>query len=144
MKIIGFNDQDIHHIYSIISSILHLGNIKFNQNNDFNNLIYIISQLLHIDQNSLKNVLLFKKIKIQNEIITKSLKENESYDIRNTLTKIIYNSLFDWLVEKINQSINVHKSNYFIGILDIFGFEIFDTNSFEQFCINYANEKLQE
>ena len=64
---------------------------------------------------------------------------------RDALAKCIYSNLFDWIVFQINKALKTsHKVNKFIGVLDIYGFETFETNSFEQFCINYANEKLQQ
>ena len=72
------------------------------------------------------------------------LKVHEASNARDALAKAIYSRLFDYIVSRINQSIPFQKSAYYIGVLDIAGFEYFTVNSFEQFCINYCNEKLQQ
>lgn len=71
------------------------------------------------------------------------LKTNEAYNARDALAKTLYSRLFDYIVTNINKSVPFGPSSHFIGILDIAGFEHFTVNSFEQFCINYCNEKLQ-
>jgi len=87
---------------------------------------------------------------IGKEVITNPLKQEEAENARDALSKHVYAKLFNWLVKRVNQSIskkmNAKQSRNlkFIGLLDIFGFEIFKNNSFEQLCINYANEKLQQ
>ena len=82
------------------------------------------------------------------EVIVKQMTKEEAMTSRDTLAKLIFKKMFSWLVDKVNVSISngydvkKAKGSNFTGILDIFGFEIFDTNSFEQLCINFANEKL--
>ena len=79
-------------------------------------------------------------------VVIKTMNVLKAYDARDALAKAVYNKLFDWLVKKVNESLYVGdscKSDSFIGLLDIFGFEIFQENSFEQLCINFCNEKLQ-
>lgn len=76
-------------------------------------------------------------------VVAKKFKMSEAIDGRDTLSKALYGNLFDWIVKKVNASLKNDEAPYSIGILDIFGFEIFEMNTFEQLCINYANEKLQ-
>lgn len=80
------------------------------------------------------------------ETLLINLQVNEASSTRDSIAKLIYKNMFTWIVERVNQSIYKEETNTkhskFIGILDIFGFEIFESNSFEQLCINYANEKL--
>ncbi|KAG2548264.1 hypothetical protein PVAP13_9KG157085 [Panicum virgatum] len=85
-------------------------------------------------------------MKVNNENIVQKLTLAQATDARDALAKSVYASLFEWLVEQINKSLSVGKrrTGRSISILDIYGFESFDKNSFEQFCINYANERLQQ
>ena len=79
------------------------------------------------------------------EEFVKGMSESEAVFCRDGLAKMLYAEAFNWIVEGINRSlITLDKFNRFIGVLDIYGFETFESNSFEQFCINYANEKLQQ
>ena len=105
--------------------------------------------------NMLIKSLTTKQQKIANEVIETPLTLDQAYQERDSLCKHLYSSVFSWIVQKINAAISVSGKNapqksskktnlQFIGLLDIFGFEIFAKNSFEQLCINYANEKLQQ
>jgi len=87
----------------------------------------------------------FRSIKTNEEIVTVPNTKVQAVDTRDALCKALYGRLFDWIVARINESFTSSASQQknFIGILDIFGFEFFETNSFEQLCINYANEMLQ-
>ncbi|KAF6167643.1 hypothetical protein GIB67_031226 [Kingdonia uniflora] len=91
-------------------------------------------------------VLSTRRIRAGNDDIVQKLTLSQAVDMRDALAKSIYSSLFDWLVEQINKSLEVGKrlTGRSISILDIYGFESFQKNSFEQFCINYANERLQQ
>ena len=107
------------------------------------------SFLLGIDKNSLKEKLISRIIETkagsQQEKINVSLNQEQAEYTRDALAKGIYSKLFDYLVEMINRALEVRDQNMVnIGILDIYGFEIFENNGFEQFCINYVNEKLQQ
>ena len=143
--IMNFSQNNIENIFSIVSAILHLGNIVIKNNTiQDENILKNVSDLLLIEYHDLKKSLIQKKIIVNNEIFIKSLTDDESYNVITTLIKVIYENMFNWIVNKINQ--NFVNSNYeqFIGLLDIFGFEVFDKNNFEQMCINYANESLQQ
>ncbi len=108
------------------------------------------SKLLGVDLGILVKALTKKSSTIGNEVIVQSLTLEQSYQARDTFAKHLYSNLFSWIVNKVNSAISLSEASNkkqqltFIGLLDIFGFEIFLQNSFEQLCINYANEKLQQ
>jgi len=149
--------------YKIISAILHLGNVEFDtvpvtENhqgfNDAGNLekirikntkeIEIACNLLGIPMNEFIKQILHPSIKAGNEIVTHYRTCDESMKIVQGLMKLLYVSIFDILIFDINSILDKSSSDSFIGVLDIAGFEIFEKNSFEQLCINYTNEKLQQ
>jgi len=143
--IMNFTETDIENIFSIISAILHLGNIVIKDNQIIDNFsLKCVSEILSIEYVDLKRCFLQKKITVNEETFIKSLKDIESYNVITTMIKVIYENLFNWIVKRINK--NFIKTDYkqFIGLLDIFGFEVFYKNNFEQICINYANESLQQ
>ena len=119
------------------------------------------ARLLGVDLTKLVHSMSTKKQTIGKEVMESPLTIDQAYQARDSLCKHLYGTIFSWIVQKINASISVHKPDAeeskrpakksmkqnkltFIGLLDIFGFEIFAKNSFEQLCINYANEKLQQ
>ena len=144
-NIMGFTEESIEHIFKIVASVLHLGNIQFDEEGSIidNQHIEYISTLLHFKKDQLIKCLTYRKLKTVGEIIDIKMKQEECVKTRNSMAMKLYSNMFDYIVETINKKL---KSNCesFIGILDIFGFESFETNSFEQFCINYTNETLQE
>jgi len=110
-------------------------------------LVEEISILLDVNEDKLAESILSRWFVIRGQEPTKiPFKPHEAKDACDALAKAIYGEVFNWLVKRINQSVEVKKGNTknFIGVLDIFGFEIFESNSFEQLCINFANEKLQQ
>lgn len=152
LKNLGFSADDIDWIKRIIMGILYLGNIEFvgedkafiEQPEDFQ----CCCELLGLGIEEFSKVLLTRVIvdpSNKQEIVIPQRPE-QSVNTRDATAKAIYNDLFCWIVEKINSNLfkKVNKMTRVIGILDIYGFEVFDENSFEQFCINYANEKLQQ
>eukprot|EP01083_Nonionella_stella_P253668 872625_1 len=155
---IGFSQMAMDRIFGIIQAILHLGNIDFNEDSDGNSTISpptsegqsalcSCSELLRISEKSLEKRLLTRNIRVGGQVIEKPLCLSEAVKNRDSIAKTLYSRLFDWIVRNINNALQPPvdtNSNKFIGILDVFGFECFDKNSFEQLCINYANEKLQE
>lgn len=110
------------------------------------NLVAKISSLFGTDKQNLTNSLTRKTIFAQGEKVVTPISKTQAYDIRDAFCKSIYGKMFIMIVNKINEAIFKKKSGKktTIGVLDIFGFENFDTNSFEQLCINYANENLQQ
>lgn len=147
-------------IYGLVSAVLHLGNISFEENPgdakggcqitaSSEKSLTITSKLMGVDPLELRQalvsrVMLSKGGGIKGTVIMVPLKIYEANNARDALAKALYSKLFDHIVAKINDSIPFQASSYYIGVLDIAGFEYFTVNSFEQFCINYCNEKLQK
>jgi myosin heavy subunit len=124
----------------IILKVLWDSQTKYNLNIEF----LTIGSNLSVRPEALEKTLLSRVTYVKGEKFEVPLRVAETQDARDSLAKTLYQRLFDWLVSYINVKINQGSSNLFIGVLDIFGFENFKTNSFEQFSINYANEKLQQ
>lgn len=151
---IGISKEAQSEIFRILAALLHIGNIQITAtrtnailNSDEPSLIKAC-QLLGIDPVNFAKWTTKKQISTRSEKIISNLNHQQSTVVRDSVAKYIYSSLFDWLVVSINDSlctpeIQEHIKT-FIGVLDIYGFEHFKKNSFEQFCINYANEKLQQ
>uniref|UniRef100_A0A8C8ECL5 Myosin ID n=1 Tax=Otus sunia TaxID=257818 RepID=A0A8C8ECL5_9STRI len=156
MKVIGFKQEEIQTVYKIVAAILHLGNLKFSVDGDTpvienSKVVSIIADLLSTKSDMVEKALLFRTVATGRDVIDKQHTEQEATYGRDAFAKAIYERLFCWIVTHINDVIEVknydttiHGKNTVIGVLDIYGFEIFDNNSFEQFCINYCNEKLQQ
>uniref|UniRef100_A0A3B5APN7 Unconventional myosin-Ih-like n=1 Tax=Stegastes partitus TaxID=144197 RepID=A0A3B5APN7_9TELE len=152
LSVIEFSESDVEHLFGIIASVLHLGNIKFDAdargyaalNN--NQEMHWVSKLLGIPNQVLQQGLTHRKIEAKAEEVLSPFSVDHAVYARDALAKAIYGRTFNWLVNKINESL-VNKDSsrkMVIGLLDIYGFEVFSVNSFEQFCINYCNEKLQQ
>uniref|UniRef100_A0A673I226 Unconventional myosin-Ih-like n=1 Tax=Sinocyclocheilus rhinocerous TaxID=307959 RepID=A0A673I226_9TELE len=145
LTIIEFSEKDIEHLFAIIASVLHLGNVHFEASaHGYATLnssaeVHWLSKVLSTDTS----------IRFSNnyalEVLSPFTAEHAKY-ARDALAKAIYGRTFSWLVNKINESLANKDSTRktVIGLLDIYGFEVFDVNSFEQFCINFCNEKLQQ
>ncbi|KAF5916099.1 hypothetical protein HPG69_003173 [Diceros bicornis minor] len=156
MKVIGFKPEEIQTVYKILATILHLGNLKFVVDGDTplienGKVVSVIAELLSTKTDMVEKALLYRTVATGRDIIDKQHTEQEASYGRDAFAKAIYERLFCWIVTRINDIIEVknydttiHGKNTVIGVLDIYGFEIFDNNSFEQFCINYCNEKLQQ
>ncbi|KAI8554940.1 hypothetical protein RHMOL_Rhmol05G0134900 [Rhododendron molle] len=155
MDIVGISSEEQDAIFRVVAATLHLGNIEFVKGIDTDSSepeddksrfhLRTASELLMCDEKSLEDSLCKRVIVTRDETITKCLDPNAAAVSRDALAKILYSRLFDWLVNKINNSIGQDRdSKFLIGVLDIYGFESFTTNSFEQFCINLTNEKLQQ
>ncbi|KAL8180013.1 UNVERIFIED_CONTAM: Unconventional myosin-Ih, partial [Gekko kuhli] len=140
-------------LFGIIASVLHLGNIQFEEDSNGHAIITNgtqikwISKLLGVHLSILQEALTNRKIEARFEEVLSPLNVDLAYYARDAVAKAIYGRMFTWLVNKINGSL-ANKDDptrkTVIGLLDIYGFEVFETNSFEQFCINYCNEKLQQ
>uniref|UniRef100_A0A3Q3W6N5 Uncharacterized protein n=1 Tax=Mola mola TaxID=94237 RepID=A0A3Q3W6N5_MOLML len=153
LSVIEFSESDIEHLFGIIASVLHLGNIKFGVDvrgyaslNNNNKEMHWVSKLLGIPMQVLQQGLTHRKIEAKADEVFTPFSEEHAIYARDALAKAIYGRTFNWLVNKINESL-VNKDSSrktVIGLLDIYGFEVFSVNSFEQFCINYCNEKLQQ
>ncbi|GAA0140240.1 actin binding motor protein [Lithospermum erythrorhizon] len=155
MDIVGISIAEQDAIFRVVSSILHLGNIEFDKGQEIDSSalkdaksefhLQTTAELLMCNPMELEDALLKRVMVTPEEVIKRSLDPAGATVSRDGLAKTIYSRLFDWLVDKINNSIGQDpNSKSLIGVLDIYGFETFKTNSFEQFCINYTNEKLQQ
>ncbi|XP_071684841.1 protein OPAQUE1 isoform X13 [Lolium perenne] len=155
MDIVGICFADQEAIFRTVAAILHLGNIDFSPGKEFDSSavkdakskfhLHMASDLLMVDGSLLLSTLCYRTIKTPEGNIIKAVDSSAAVVGRDTLAKTVYARLFDWLVDNINKSIGQDmESRAQIGVLDIYGFESFTYNSFEQLCINFANEKLQQ
>ncbi|XP_053228571.1 unconventional myosin-If [Podarcis raffonei] len=153
MDVIGISGQDKQLILQITAGILHLGNIGFQEQGNYAqvespDLLAFPAYLLGIDKNRLNDKLTSRKMDSkwgnQKESINVTLNVEQASYTRDALAKGLYSRVFDFLVESINRAIQKPHEEYSVGVLDIYGFEIFQRNGFEQFCINFVNEKLQQ
>ncbi|KAI4340291.1 hypothetical protein MLD38_025142 [Melastoma candidum] len=155
MEIVGMSSSEQDAIFRVVAAVLHLGNIEFVKGKEIDSSmpkdeksrfhLRTAAELLMCDEQALEDSLCKRVMVTRDETITKWLDPESAAVSRDALAKIVYSRLFDWIVEKINNSIGQDPdSKSLIGVLDIYGFESFKTNSFEQFCINLTNEKLQQ
>lgn len=146
---VGFTKDDIQSILKCISIILHIGNVEFvserSEQASIKNDIKPLCKLLGVQEDDFKSAVLKPKSKAGKEWVSQAKNASQARSILNSLSRSLYEKLFEYIVNQINKSLE-HGSmtEYFIGLLDIAGFEIFKDNSFEQLCINYTNEKLQQ
>ncbi|CAI9731276.1 unconventional myosin-IXAa isoform X18 [Octopus vulgaris] len=178
MEMVGFSTERQHRIFSVLSAVLHLGNVEFKKKGDLHHdesvvirneaVITVISNLLKVKETTLIDALTQKRTVAGGETVFMNYKMEDAIATRDALAKCLYGVLFDWIVLKVNHALLAKRHNSehqvdfspapsctrydqnppytqgnSIGVLDIFGFEDFHKNSFEQFCINYANEHLQ-
>uniref|UniRef100_K3WAW2 Myosin motor domain-containing protein n=1 Tax=Globisporangium ultimum (strain ATCC 200006 / CBS 805.95 / DAOM BR144) TaxID=431595 RepID=K3WAW2_GLOUD len=168
MQVVGFTDFERSGIFDLLAALLHIGNLTFehDENSDRQstdptnsstdlapNCIWsrdAAATLLTVDANQLEKALSVRKIRAGTDFVSVKLSAEQANNARDALAKALYGRLFDWMVGKVNEFLKMDDSQkakggmHFIGILDIFGFEVFPKNSFEQLCINFANETLQQ
>ncbi|KAG5224043.1 myosin [Salix suchowensis] len=155
MDIVGISAKEQEAIFRVVAAVLHIGNIDFTKGKEADSSVpkddqskfhlKTTAELLMCDPAGLEDALCKRVMITPEEVIKRSLDPQSAVISRDGLAKTIYSRLFDWIVDKINNSIGQDpNSKSLIGVLDIYGFESFKTNSFEQFCINYTNEKLQQ
>ncbi|XP_053174521.1 unconventional myosin-Ie isoform X1 [Scomber japonicus] len=153
MEVIGISAEDRAMVLQIVAGVLHLGNISFKEAGNYaavesEEFLAFPAFLLGIDQNRLKEKLTSRKMdsKWGNavESIDVTLNVEQACYTRDALSKALHARVFDYLVESINKAMVKDQQELNIGVLDIYGFEIFQKNGFEQFCINFVNEKLQQ
>ncbi|XP_029938954.1 unconventional myosin-Va [Salarias fasciatus] len=147
-------DQQLE-LFRIISAILHLGNVNIQASGRSSDKSYIdaedisltnFSKLLGVEGSQMAHWLCHRRLTVGGEMLVKPMTGQQAVEARDALAKHIYGQLFTWTVERLNSALRSQRgqAKSFIGVLDIYGFETFERNSFEQFCINYANEKLQQ
>ncbi|XP_068845042.1 unconventional myosin-VIIa isoform X2 [Capricornis sumatraensis] len=159
MKVLMFTDTENWEISKLLAAVLHLGNLQY-EDRTFENLdacevlfspsLATAASLLEVNPPDLMNCLTSRTLITRGETVSTPLSKEQALDVRDAFVKGIYGRLFVWIVDKINAAIykppsqEVKNSRRSIGLLDIFGFENFAVNSFEQLCINFANEHLQQ
>uniref|UniRef100_A0A4W5RN38 Unconventional myosin-VI n=1 Tax=Hucho hucho TaxID=62062 RepID=A0A4W5RN38_9TELE len=159
MKKIGLDDTEKLDLFRVVAGVLHLGNIDFEETGSTSGGCILMNQssqklaycadLLGLDQEDLRvslttRVMLTTAGGAKGTVIKVPLRVEQANNARDALAKAVYSCLFDHVVRRVNQCFPFKTSSNFIGVLDIAGFEYFEHNSFEQFCINYCNEKLQQ
>ncbi|XP_049930269.1 unconventional myosin-Vc [Epinephelus moara] len=151
-SLLGLNEDFQFNVFKVLAAILHLGNVKIKDSGDGKSSVppsdphlAVFCELLNVSTEQLARWLCHRRIVLVTETVVKPVPKERAVNARDALAKQIYAHLFDCIITRINTALKVPgKQHAFIGVLDIYGFETFDINSFEQFCINYANEKLQQ
>uniref|UniRef100_A0A8C1Y3A3 Myosin VAb n=1 Tax=Cyprinus carpio TaxID=7962 RepID=A0A8C1Y3A3_CYPCA len=146
-SLLGITEAHQMGLFQILSAILHLGNVEVKErgSSSCGISVSLFCDLTEVSYESMAHWLCHKKLKTATEILNKPVTRLEAINGRDALAKHIYAKLFSWIVSQVNKALSTSsKPHSFIGVLDIYGFETFEVNSFEQFCINYANEKLQQ
>jgi chitin synthase len=157
LKICGFKAKTVTQIFQLLAAILHLGNLQFQDDNDGNvaqeacivknnDVLEVIAVMLGVSPTKLEQSLTYKLRLIRNELCTMFLNAQGAIEQRDALARALYHVLFLWIVESINTKIcysDAEPAN-FISVLDQLGFQNFKTNGFEEFCANFANEKVHQ
>lgn len=158
IKNIGIHSGIQQRMFAVLSAVLHIGNITFKKRTNYpdeavsitdDKIVEVIAEILQVEKQELTQPLTMRKTITRGEEFVRLYKKDEAVATRDSMAKCLYASLFDWIVLQTNhimvnrQGRKSDNKAFSIGVLDIFGFEDFDTNSFEQFCINLANESLQ-
>ncbi|KAL2088781.1 hypothetical protein ACEWY4_015680 [Coilia grayii] len=150
--LLGINESYQMGLFQILAAILHLGNVEIKDRDadsciipPNNGHLTAFCELMGVTYQDMSHWLCHRKLKTATETYIKTTPKIQAVNSRDALAKHIYAKLFNWIVDHVNQALHsTVKQHSFIGVLDIYGFETFEINSFEQFCINYANEKLQQ
>nr|XP_020476628.1 unconventional myosin-Vc isoform X2 [Monopterus albus] len=151
-SLLGLKEDFQSDVFKVLAAILHLGNVEIRHSGDDKSSVppsdphlAVFCELLGVNTERLVRWLCHRRIVLVAETVVKPVSKERAVNARDALAKQIYAHLFDCIINRINTALKVPgKQHAFIGVLDIYGFETFDINSFEQFCINYANEKLQQ
>ncbi|XP_052662912.1 myosin heavy chain, skeletal muscle, adult-like [Harpia harpyja] len=152
IDILGFTADEKTAIYKLTGAVMHYGNLKFKQKQreeqaepDGTEVADKAAYLMGLNSADLLKAMCCPRVKVGNEFVTKGQTVEQVHNAVGALAKAVYERMFLWMVVRINQQLDTKQPRqYFIGVLDIAGFEIFDFNSFEQLCINFTNEKLQQ
>ncbi|XP_026017231.1 myosin heavy chain, fast skeletal muscle-like [Astatotilapia calliptera] len=152
IDILGFTGEEKLSIYKLTGAVMHHGNMKFKQKQreeqaepDGTEVADKIAYLLGLNSADMLKALCYPRVKVGNEMVTKGQTVPQVNNAVSALCKSIYEKMFLWMVIRINEMLDTKQPRqFFIGVLDIAGFEIFDFNSLEQLCINFTNEKLQQ
>ncbi|KAK5133251.1 hypothetical protein LTR08_007985 [Meristemomyces frigidus] len=156
MKVIGLSQAEQDSIFRMLACVLWIGNVSFVEDDSGNAAVHdqsvvdFVAYLLEVDSAHVNKALTTRIIETsrggrRGSVYDSPMNIAQATSVRDALAKGIYNNMFDWIVQRVNQSLKARSQMaHSIGILDIYGFEIFEKNSFEQLCINYVNEKLQQ
>lgn len=155
MNVLGFDDGHKKSVWNFVGAILNLGNVEFEEEKanasvdscvvSNKDQVKTVAKLLHVTPEVLEKALITRSISTAGNNIDVFLTVKQAQFARNSLAKSLYSRIFDWVVQVVNRSIETKVApEMSTGVLDIYGFEIFEKNSFEQFCINFCNEKLQQ
>ncbi|XP_072517322.1 unconventional myosin-Va [Salminus brasiliensis] len=155
LTILGVQPDQQMELFQILAAVLHLGNVNIQASGRGGDRSYIsggdsslviFSKLMGVEGSQMAHWLCHQRLAVGGEMLVKPMSGQQANEARDALAKHVYGQLFTWIVQRLNSALRAHReqSKTFIGVLDIYGFETFDRNSFEQFCINYANEKLQQ
>ncbi|XP_074137348.1 putative uncharacterized protein MYH16 [Sminthopsis crassicaudata] len=150
--VLGFSSEEKIGVYKLTGGIMHFGNMKFKQKPreeqaevDTTEVADKVSHLMGLNSGELQKGITRPRVKVGNEFVQKGQNMDQCNNSIGALGKAIYDKMFKWLVVRINKTLDTKmQRQFFIGVLDIAGFEIFEFNSFEQLCINFTNEKLQQ
>ncbi|KAJ2635329.1 Myosin type-2 heavy chain 1, partial [Coemansia sp. RSA 1694] len=156
LGMVGIGHEQRAAIWRTLAGILHLGNVSFSGTESMGSYVDssaeaefgVAARLLGVEEQRLRQWLTKRQIVTRHDHILAKVNKAQALVIRDSIAKFVYSRLFDWILGPINASLLPtsvdEQATRFVGVLDIYGFEHFDQNSFEQFCINYANEKLQQ
>uniref|UniRef100_A0A250Y869 Myosin-1 n=1 Tax=Castor canadensis TaxID=51338 RepID=A0A250Y869_CASCN len=152
INILGFTSDERVSIYKLTGAVMHYGNMKFKQKQreeqaepDGTEVADKAAYLTSLNSADLLKAFCYPRVKVGNEFVTKGQTVQQVYNAVSALARAVYEKMFLWMVTRINQQLDTKQPRqYFIGVLDIAGFEIFDFNTLEQLCINFTNEKLQQ
>ncbi|XP_014837649.1 PREDICTED: myosin heavy chain, fast skeletal muscle-like [Poecilia mexicana] len=152
IDILGFTAEEKANIYKLTGAVMHHGNMKFKQKQreeqaepDGTEVADKIAYLMGLNSADMLKALCYPRVKVGNEMVVKGQTVPQVNNAVSALCKSVYEKMFLWMVVRINEMLDTRQPrSYFIGVLDIAGFEIFDFNSLEQLCINFTNEKLQQ
>uniref|UniRef100_A0A8C2BJZ3 Myosin, heavy chain 11b, smooth muscle n=1 Tax=Cyprinus carpio TaxID=7962 RepID=A0A8C2BJZ3_CYPCA len=153
MEVLGFNEEERIGMFKLCSTVLQLGNIEFKAEKNQeqasmpdNTAAQKVCHLQGINVTDFTKAILTPRIKVGRELVQKAQTKEQADFAVEALAKAMYDRLFRWILARVNKALDKTKRQgaTFLGILDIAGFEIFEDNSFEQLCINYTNEKLQQ
>ncbi|XP_073721490.1 myosin heavy chain, fast skeletal muscle-like [Misgurnus anguillicaudatus] len=152
IDILGFTAEEKISIFKLTGAVMHHGSMKFKEKQreeqaepDGNEVADKIAYLMGLNSADLLKAVCYPRVKVGNEYVTKGQTVPQVANTVNALCKSVYEKMFAWMVVRINEMLDTKQARqFFIGVLDIAGFEIFDYNSLEQLCINFTNEKLQQ
>ncbi|XP_025060351.1 myosin-16 [Alligator sinensis] len=150
--VLGFSSEEKHGVYKLTGGIMHFGNMKFKQKPreeqaevDSTEVADKVAHLMGLNSGELQKGITRPRVKVGNEFVQKGQNLEQCQNSVGALGKAVYDKMFKWMVVRINKTLDTKmQRQFFIGVLDIAGFEIFEFNSFEQLCINFTNEKLQQ